>query len=323
MSEKVINMKCKDVKSGEIVHPTGNPNFSVIQPFPAAFTAEQVDPFLMCDEFGPLLSSGAITDPDEFPVGWHPHRGMDLLSYLTQGVGRHADSMGNREEFKSPGCQWISAGSGIEHAEGGGTPVGQYTHGFQIWVNVPSTHKLQDPRYGTVPPDKLPLFHVMDGISVRVLAGPFNTITGPFETVQKVQMLDWMLEPGKSFTHSIPTNMDNAIVYVYKGSGQVNGRAIKAQQAALLDASNPTVRGLQLSAGADGMTAMMFVGKRLNEPIVWHGPFVMNTKKEINDVINECRSGSFPPKRASWDYRQASAAPADPTESKDETKCGI
>ena len=97
--------------------------YKVMQAFPAGFTAEESDPFLMMDHFGPKLSKGKISDPDKFPVGWHPHRGMDIMTYLIEGVGRHADSLGNRGEFKSPGAQWISVGSGIEHAEGGGSPV--------------------------------------------------------------------------------------------------------------------------------------------------------------------------------------------------------
>jgi redox-sensitive bicupin YhaK (pirin superfamily) len=96
------------VRSSEVAHPTGDPNFSVMQPFPAAFTAEESDPFLMCDSFGPAVSKGIETDPDKFQVAWHPHRGMDILTYLTEGVGRHADSLGNRGNFASPGMQWIS-----------------------------------------------------------------------------------------------------------------------------------------------------------------------------------------------------------------------
>jgi len=131
------------VRQSKVTHPTGDPKFSVLQAFPAGFSAEEADPFLMCDEFGPMVSKGAVTDPDEFPVDWHPHRGFDLLTYMTEGWARHADSMGNRESFPAPAIQWISSGSGIEHAEAGGTPTGQVQHGFQIWINVPSCMYLQ------------------------------------------------------------------------------------------------------------------------------------------------------------------------------------
>ena len=120
------------VRAAEVTYPSGDPNFAVLQAFPSAFTAEEADPFLMCDDFGPERSKGKVTEPDSFPLGWHPHRGQDVLTYLTRGVGRHGDSMGNREEFNSPSMQWICAGSGIEHAEGGGTPKGEWQQGFQV-----------------------------------------------------------------------------------------------------------------------------------------------------------------------------------------------
>ena len=181
-----------------------------MQPFPAAISERDADPFLMCDEFGPTVSSGKETDPaarpfkslsnrllqlalhfeDRFPVGWHPHMGMDIMTYIREGRGRHADSLGNREEFDSPGFQWISVGSGIEHAEGGGTPNGERQHGFQIWLNVPKANKADDPkpfgsiwpvvfksdlRYGTVKPELLTEFDLKGGAGrARLLAGPYS-----------------------------------------------------------------------------------------------------------------------------------------------------
>ncbi len=109
MSKTIDNeMKVVAVRKSQVTHPTGDPNFSVMQAFPAGFTAQESDPFLMCDAFGPTVSTGIVEDPDKFPVQWHPHRGMDILTYLVEGVGRHADSLGNRGEYASPGMQWIS-----------------------------------------------------------------------------------------------------------------------------------------------------------------------------------------------------------------------
>jgi redox-sensitive bicupin YhaK (pirin superfamily) len=110
------------------------------------------------------------------------------MTYLREGTGRHADSMGNVGEFFSPGFQWISVGSGIEHAEGGGTPEGERMHGFQIWINVPRAHKLADPAYGTADPSSIPVLDLGGG-SGRLLAGPnpFNSLEGPFLTKQPVQ----------------------------------------------------------------------------------------------------------------------------------------
>jgi redox-sensitive bicupin YhaK (pirin superfamily) len=119
-------MKTISVTNSKKVFPTGDPNFSVKQAFPANLDHSDIDPFLMLDHFGPKVSTGVETHPDSFPVDWHPHRGMDIMTYLVQGVGRHADSLGNRGSYATPGMQWISVGSGIEHAEGGGDPEGVY-----------------------------------------------------------------------------------------------------------------------------------------------------------------------------------------------------
>ena len=107
------------IRASKKTFPTGDNKFSVMQAFPAGFSAEEADPFLMCDYFGPVKSHGVAKHPDEFDVPWHPHKGQDICTYMKEGVGRHADSMGNRGTFPSPGMQWISVGSGIEHAEAG------------------------------------------------------------------------------------------------------------------------------------------------------------------------------------------------------------
>ena len=286
-------MPVAGVRQAKVTHPTGDPNFSVLQAFPAGFTAAEADPFLMCDEFGPAVSTGMVDDPDEFPVDWHPHRGMDLLTYMIKGVCRHADSMGNRESFPAPAMQWTSAGSGIEHAEGGGTPAGETNHGFQIWINVPSSRKMDDPAYGTHPTREIPVYadaREAPGVQVRVLAGPFacsgfETI-GPFKTICDVQILDAVLEPGASFEHELPVVYDNCLIYAYGTRGimsKVSGTLIKPGQIARMEmeAAAATSRKIVLEAGTEGLCVMIFAGKRLRQPIAWHGPFVMTTQVYI------------------------------------------
>ena len=129
---RVIMMKLITLRSAKVAYPTGNKNFAVMQAFPGALSAEEADPYLMLDHFGPTVSSGVRATVDDYQVGWHPHRGMDILTYMCEGLGRHADSLGNREIFTSPGMQWCSVGSGIEHAEAGGTPMGVNVTGFQV-----------------------------------------------------------------------------------------------------------------------------------------------------------------------------------------------
>eukprot|EP00808_Paulinella_micropora_P000475 g60663.t1 len=305
MAKSVLReMKSLGVRAAGKTYPTGNKNFAVMQPWPHAFSAEEADPFLMCDEFGPTLSKGLVTDEDEFPVGWHPHRGMDIMTYLIAGTGRHADSLGNRGTFQSPGMQWISVGSGIEHAEGGGTPAGQPQHGFQIWLNVPAARKMEDPRYGTVNPEDLPDLKVAAGVKARLLAGELDGKKGPFITVQSVQILDVRMEAKQQWAHTLPAQLDNCLLYVYQGELVVAGSKVKAQQAVRLDASNKDVKGMLIrAADKNGASFLLFAGKRLNEPIAWHGPFVMNTQDEIRQVFREMQTGRFPPKRAPWNYR--------------------
>lgn len=303
-------MRCIAVGAAQQTHPTGDPKFSVMQPFPSTFPPEESDPFLMCDEIGPIVSKGKRDDPDDFPVGWHPHLGMDIVSYLKRGVGRHADSLGNRGEFQSPGFQWMSVGSGVEHAEGGGTPEGEVSHGFQIWINVPRERKGDDPRYGIEPPEKM-VDIILPGGSARLLAGELEGRTGPFKTVQPVQMVDLELEPGAEHTHGIPSELDNCLVYVYRGDAIVSGERVSAQHVARFDAADPDVRDLTFVAGVEGMGAIIFAGKRIGEPIAWRGPMVASSQTELNKAFNDVRAGRFPPKRVPWNYRLASARPSD------------
>ena len=313
MSSVSNQMPVLSVRMAQKSFPSGDPKFSVMQPFPSAFAPEESDPFLMCDFFGPTPSKGKAKHPDDFPLGWHPHRGMDILSYMIEGVGRHGDSMGNREEFASPGMQWISVGSGIEHAEGGGTPAGENTTGFQIWVNVPSEKKMEDPRYGTVPPSDIPVLKLgsSDQSIGRVLAGDAAGQHGPFATVQDVQMVHYEVAAGDSIQHSVPANLDNVLVYVYRGSGSIGGAAVKPHACVQLDGASTTSREFIAEAGSNGMGVMIFAGKRLNQPVAWHGPFVMTTDVEIRTAINDYRHGRLPAKRVPWDYKHIAKAPAD------------
>ncbi|CAJ1347484.1 unnamed protein product [Effrenium voratum] len=303
-------MSVIEVKAAQVTHPTGDPKFSVMQPFPAAISEKDADPFLMCDEFGPAVSSGKETDPDRFPVAWHPHMGMDIMTYMREGRGRHADSLGNREEFDSPGFQWISVGSGIEHAEGGGTAKGETQHGFQIWLNVPKAHKADDPAYGTVSSELLTDFDSEHG-RARLLAGPYGGKEGAFKTKQSVQMIDFEVIPRAAFCHQIPEHMETVLVYCYRGSLRVGaeGKSLPAQHVARLDGNSRAHRELLLEAGEEGAGCLLFAGKRINESIAWHGPFVASDKKELVMAFRAYQDGSFPPKRVPWDYRKAAAMP--------------
>lgn len=319
------------IANSQKTYPSGDPKFSVMQPFPAGIPAEKSDPFLMCDRFGPTVSKGVTSNPDEFPMAWHPHRGMDILSYITEGTGRHADSLGNRGTFESPGMQWISVGSGIEHAEGGGTAAGSILSGFQIWINVPSVNKMDTPRYGTEPPENIPIFSdSLNGMSGRLLAGEMTTsfqtgnscIQGPFKTVADVQIVDYVLDAGGKVSHTVPTQLDNVLVYIYNGSGSVLSAGSEGGSDSVLydidvykhqvihfDGSDSNSRVVSLTADDNGLSCMVFSGKKLKEKIAWHGPFVMNTDEEIRNTITEYQTGRFLRHRVPWDYKTLSSFP--------------
>jgi len=316
-------MKIKTISRHGITYPFGD-HRAVQQAFPAGIDTKESDPFLMCDYFNGVEKDGPVDDPDDFPVGWHPHRGFDIATYLRSGVGRHADSLGNRETFSTPGMQWISVGSGVEHAEGGATPKGSPFQGFQIWINVPSKAKMEDPDYGTVPSEDLPLRFVGDvadsGIAARTLAGRFDSHDGPFRTKQPVQMIDFEVHPssrddqpaGAAF--DIGTGLNTAMLYVYEGEVMVNGEPTKEGSIVLFDADDDKVRGIKLQSDPtlnNGGKAMLFAGKKLKEPIAWHGPIVMNTQQEIMETFKELRAGQFPPVRVDWDYKKIATMPSE------------
>jgi redox-sensitive bicupin YhaK (pirin superfamily) len=206
--------------------------------------------------------------------------------------------------------QWMSVGSGVEHAESGGTPKGETTQGFQIWLNVPAKDKMLDPTYGTEAPEAIPQEQVAPGAMARLLAGPMGDRVGAFKSKAFVQVVDFDLAPDATMVHEIPTGMDTCMLFVYEGEAVVAGESVARQTVVQLDASSDSARGFQLTAGPSApVSAILFAGKRLNEPIAWHGPIVMNTQTEIDQTFRELRSGNFPPVRVDWDYRQIANKP--------------
>lgn len=298
------------IRSAKVTHPTGDPKFAVLQSFPAVFTAEEVSPFLMLDHFGPMVSKG-LKGEDEFAVPWHPHRGQDLLSYMISGNGRHADSMGNRETFSSPGVQWISAGSGIEHAEGGGNAAGVIEEGFQIWTDVPRARKLDDPSYGTHGAAELPVVQLGVGASFRLLAGALGGSKGPFKAQADLTISDLTVAHGAQATWQVPAAHNTILVYAFNGDGSVCGSAIKRGEIAKLEGKSDAERTISFSGTAqEGLRALVFTGKSLDQPIAWHGPFVMTTDAEIKQTLREYQNGTFLRLRAPYDYKSAAAGRA-------------
>ena len=216
--------------------------------------------------------------------------------------------------------QWISVGSGIEHAEGGGTPQGEEAHGFQIWVNVPKERKMDDPRYGTISSESIPVIK-NQRMESRLLAGTVESQIGPFETVTPVQIIDVSLAGKGSYRHTVPENYDNCLVYVYRGKAAICGAVVSKRSVVRLDASRGHKRTLEIVNVADEETCfLVFAGVRLNEPIAWHGPFVMNSRAEVIEAILEYQQGTFLKRCAQWDYKRIASGPSMDKSRKDHTE---
>ncbi len=244
-----------------------------------------LDPFLMLDHFG-------SDDPVDYMAGfpWHPHRGIETVTYMLNGEIEHQDSLGNKGSIQSGGIQWMTAGKGIIHQEMPKQREGTMS-GFQLWVNLPKSHKLMDPRYQDIPAKEIPEIE-WKGIKIRVAAGKFGSTEGPVkDIVVKPTFLDLHVPPQTEQTIRVKTS-HTAFVYVYAGSGFFSAdkkKRVKAGTMAKL------VDGDQIFfASEDKELQFIFVaGKPLNEPIEWRGPIVMNTKEELFQAFEDYHRGAF------------------------------
>lgn len=265
----------------------------------------ELDPFLLFDDF-------RNEDPRDFQSGfpWHPHRGIETITYVLSGSVDHADSLGNTGTLGAGDVQWMTAGSGILHQEmPQGSASGQM-HGFQLWANLPRDLKMTDPRYQDVNASEIPEITDDDGTHVRVVVGSFWGRTGPVDGIAAdPQYLDIYVPPGVKKTLPVDTYR-RAFAYVFEGS------------AAFADASAPTgvllekeVRGEELNirdmsgdrtlirfgtgdeitvqAGETGVRFLLISGAPIQEPVAWHGPIVMNTTQELEQAFSDLRNGTF------------------------------
>ncbi|MCE1197503.1 MAG: pirin family protein [Marinilabiliales bacterium] len=245
-----------------------------------------LDPFLMLDFFG-------TDNPNDYIAGfpWHPHRGMETVTYMLDGSIEHSDSMGNSGVIGRGDIQWMTAGSGIIHQEMPKIVEGRL-RGFQLWVNLPAARKMVPPRYQDIPAAAIPVVTQPDGSRIKVLAGKFGEVTGPVTGIfAEPDYLDLEIPAGGSVTFPFQEN-HTAFVYLYEGSaifGGEGGKKLRSGQGALLGS------GEAIWIGSEGHLArMIFIGGQpIGEPIAWRGPVVMNTEAELNQAFQEIRSGQF------------------------------
>ncbi len=241
---------------------------------------KNLDPFLMLDHFG-------SENPDEYIAGFpdHPHRGFITFTYMLDGHMEHRDSMGNRGDLRAGGAQWMKAASGVIHSE---MPkqVNGLMRGFQLWINLPAAEKMSDPAYQEFTPGAIPEVEAA-GTRIRVLAGEHAGVRGAVQdTNTDVLYLDVALPADATFERSLPDER-NAFVYLYEGEGRLADQPLAAHNLAVLGEGD----GFSLTAGDAGARFILVAGRPIGEPIVQHGPFVMNTREEIEQAFADYRAG--------------------------------
>jgi redox-sensitive bicupin YhaK (pirin superfamily) len=262
------------------------------------------DPFLLLDDFRNDIPADYLAG---FP--WHPHRGIETITYVLSGNVEHADSMGNKGTIGPGDLQWMTAGSGIIHQEmPKGDPAGRM-HGFQLWANLPSALKMTAPRYQEVKSNEIPEIKDDDGTQVRIVCGNFWGKRGPVEGIAAdPTYLDVTVPPGRRKVLPVATS-HQGFAYVFAGSGKFCNAsgplAVPTEPVAWLDTTPPADvsnrslvmfdRGdeVEVQAGDDGIRFLLVSGKPLEEPVAWYGPIVMNTQAQLQQAFSELREGTF------------------------------
>jgi len=243
------------------------------------------DPFLMMDDFG-------ASDPEDYVAGfpWHPHRGIETVTYMLHGTVEHGDSLGNKGTIGDGQLQWMTAGSGIIHQEMP-QPQEDYLRGLQLWVNLPSKNKLMPPRYRDIRAADIPDHKDKNGVRVKVIAGRYKDAIGPVkDIVRGPEYLDVCLPAGKPFEHGIARGQ-TVFVYVLEGEGAFDAgkKTIAAGRPALYGDGER----ISIEAGRDGVRFVCISGRPIGEPVAWGGPIVMNTQEELDMAFREYRNGTF------------------------------
>lgn len=266
---------------------------------------EQMDPFLLFDDF-------RGDRPSDYRAGfpWHPHRGIETITYVLAGDVEHGDSLGNHGTLSGGDVQWMTAGSGILHQEMPKGDAQGRMHGFQLWANLPSSLKMTAPRYQDVKAADIPEVIDDDGTRVKVIVGDFWGRTGPVDGIAaEPQYLDISVPPGLRRAFKVDTYR-STFAYVFAGAGrfadasrpqgvllekeiagqEVNVRDLSGNRTLVRFGTGDTVT---VQAGPEGVRFLLVSGAPIREPVAWHGPIVMNTREEIMQAVRELRNGTF------------------------------
>ncbi len=265
---------------------------------------EDFDPFLLLDDF-------RNDNPDHYRAGfpWHPHRGIETITYILSGTVEHGDSLGNQGSLGAGDIQWMTAGRGILHQEMPKGDANGQMHGFQLWANLPAAHKMTAPRYQDVQATDIPEITDDDGTKARVICGTFWGQKGPVEGIAAdPRYLDISIPPGGRKILPVETDR-HAFAYIFAGagtfrdasapqsvktehldlSGEVSSEEMGNRSLVLFDNGNEVT----VQAGAQGIRFLLVSGRPLEEPVAWRGPIVMNTQEELQQAFSELQNGSF------------------------------
>lgn len=241
------------------------------------------DPFLLMDYF-------SSENPDDFKRGfpWHPHRGIETITYILKGSIEHQDSLGNKGVISENEVQWMTAGSGIIHQE---MPqiISGGIEGFQLWLNLKARDKMTDPSYGELKSEMIEKIE-SKGVSIKVIGGNIDNVKGPISREELgINLFDIKISKGSNYTHQ-PKDEINTIIFVYRGFGYfgINKDKISEKSAAIFEGE-----GQILIEAAEDLRFLLVEGKKINEPIAWGGPIVMNTREELRMAFNEYDKGTF------------------------------
>jgi hypothetical protein len=264
----------------------------------------EVDPFLLLDDF-------RNDRPEDYLAGfpWHPHRGIETITYVLAGEVDHGDSLGNRGTIGSGDVQWMTAGSGIIHQEMPRGDARGRMHGFQLWANLPAALKMTAPRYQEVRSGEIPEVTEDDGTRVRVICGDFWGVRGPVDGIAAdPRYLDVYVPPGRRRSLPVET-FRQAFAYVFEGAGKFCNAsepfAVPTESVGWSDVTPPTEAGdrslvlfdtgdeVTVQAGDHGVRFLLVSGRPLREPVAWYGPIVMNTRDELRQAFEEYQAGTF------------------------------
>ncbi|MHA1932415.1 MAG: pirin family protein [Promethearchaeota archaeon] len=248
-----------------------------------------LDPFLLLDDFH-------SDDPNDYIKGfpWHPHRGIETITYMLHGNVEHGDSLGNGGVIQAGEVQWMTAGSGIIHQE---MPKKDKDDtllwGFQLWANLPASHKMMDPRYRDLRKTDIPEISLNnDNVQIKIICGEINGTKGPVEDIiTDPEYLDVTISPNSEFVHPIKEGY-NAFAYTIEGSGyfdENNDELIGKESLIIYREGN----SIKITTDKDRVRFLLISGKPLNEPVAWRGPIVMNTQEELSIAFNEYQNGTF------------------------------